>query len=540
MSITVQGLPSSRKTPGNYLKLQFGGAGTSGGSAPMRLAILGNMIATALTGALPSFTVDAGTEQVAGVPNETPVLCVSPDDAALKAGRGSELHLGATAAFALYPDAEVWLVPVAEGGGATKATCTLTLTGTATAAGTVRCEIAGRAVEYGFATGDTGIGATGLAAGITSAINNTPDLPVTAQFVAGTGVVTVTSKHGGLRCNEIRFRSFFLAGTTKTQIATGGGTVFQGMTGVSSVAAKMGGGATADSAVNALANMTAQRYHRIAMAFIDSTNINRVRDHMTSQADVTIMKWEQAVACLLDTLTNCQTISAAVNNEAVQIVWYESGDALPIEVACAVAAGRLNGDGRVGGGVEGENTRPQTNLDGLQLGSIPQQFAAADIPIATEVETALNYGLAPLVPSNRRPGNVQLVRSITSRHKDAQGNLNYAVIDTLDVTVGQALGDRIKTRMDVSFANCNVMADATDGSLPEAQRTVTPKMLKGWMLGELYEMQIAGWIQNVANREGQLTTELDGAVAGRINGEVPFEPVPAFHVFGGNFRQVRG
>ena len=51
MSITVPGVPASRKTPGITFNVVLGGPGSSSGSATKALMLLGNMIGTAITGA---------------------------------------------------------------------------------------------------------------------------------------------------------------------------------------------------------------------------------------------------------------------------------------------------------------------------------------------------------------------------------------------------------------------------------------------------------------------------------------------------------
>ena len=112
MSISVPGVPSSRKTPGITFNVVLGGPGSSSGSATKTLMLLGNMIGTAITGASPALSVAAGTATVA-----TPVFVASDSDAQTLFGAGSELHRMALAVFAQYPDATLYACPVADAGG---------------------------------------------------------------------------------------------------------------------------------------------------------------------------------------------------------------------------------------------------------------------------------------------------------------------------------------------------------------------------------------------------------------------------------------
>ena len=158
MSITVAGVPASRKTPGVNFNVVLGGSGTSAGQAPRRIMLLGNMIATALTNSSPSFTVAAGTAALA-----TPVFVPSPDDAAVLFGSGSELHRMAIKVFQQWPRALLYGISIAEAG--TAASGTLTFATTASEAFSVRCRIGGETFDVSVASGDT---ATAIAAAVAS------------------------------------------------------------------------------------------------------------------------------------------------------------------------------------------------------------------------------------------------------------------------------------------------------------------------------------------------------------------------------------
>jgi phage tail sheath gpL-like len=94
MTITVQGLSSSRKTPGVYLAVVLGGVATSAGAVAKKILLLGNRISAALTGASPTFSTPAGTQGDAD-----PVDVYSADDAKTMFGQGSELHRMALRVF---------------------------------------------------------------------------------------------------------------------------------------------------------------------------------------------------------------------------------------------------------------------------------------------------------------------------------------------------------------------------------------------------------------------------------------------------------
>jgi phage tail sheath gpL-like len=155
-AVNVNGLAASRKTPGVYLSVILGGPGTSAGDAPMKLLLMGRMITADIVNTAPSYTITAGTHKIASDPNITAVQVVNNDDGAEKFGRGSELHLMIVAAFAQWPDALLYAIPIANPAGAVRASTTLTFTaGTATSSGTLRFVIKGVTLDVAVASGDT-------------------------------------------------------------------------------------------------------------------------------------------------------------------------------------------------------------------------------------------------------------------------------------------------------------------------------------------------------------------------------------------------
>ena len=66
------GLSASRKTPGIYLAVILGGAGTSSGDAPKTILLQGNFLATAISAASPALSVAAGTMAAATASEKCP------------------------------------------------------------------------------------------------------------------------------------------------------------------------------------------------------------------------------------------------------------------------------------------------------------------------------------------------------------------------------------------------------------------------------------------------------------------------------------
>lgn len=539
MSITVAGVPASRKTPGVALNVVLGGPGTSAGAAPEKTILLGNAILTTLSGATPSFSVSAGTATV-----EQPVFVASSDDAATLFGRGSELHRMALAFFAQYPDGTLYACPVAQASGV-KGSAVITFATTSNAAFTIRMKLCGQIIDVPVESGTT---AVNIATAIADAVNDNQDLPFTAQNDAGGGTpgaaVTISAKHDGPRGNTLIVDMYFVSSTgAETRITTASTTSPGATTGIWSGTGTIGteitlaSGATQDTFANALSAIEPVRYHRIVGACIESTNIGRIVTHINAQAGPTIQLLEQAVCGSVDTYANAVTLATGQNAARLQVAWHHASVIPAGEVAAQVCAARLYGDSGVGGLLAGEADTPSANLDGLELGTVLMQRVIADQPTRTEIENALNNGLTPLTGSGSRPGYASVVRSITSRSLRS-GTPNYAVLDTSAVTVPDHVADTLRADLATTFAGCRLASESSDGLPPRASSVVMPSTVRARIAQRLKEMEDQAILVDVDANLSLLVVEADGVTPGRLNCEIPAEVIPGLHIVAGNVRQL--
>ena len=535
MTISIPGLGSAQKTPAVYLNVILGGPGTSAGAAPEKILLVGNLIGSALSGASPAFSVSAGTMPVA-----TPTFCASASDAVALCGSGSELARMASAVFAQYPSANVYLCAVAESGGAAGAAA-LTVATTATGAGTVRLRLCEQVIDVAVASGDT---ATVIAAAIADAINDNASLPYTAQN--SSGVVTITAKHAGPRGNSLIVDAYIVTSAspveqrvTSSGITSPFSSTFQWTSVGSTIGAEypLTGGSTADNYTNALAAVAAQKFGRIVVAANDATNIGRLVTHLNSLAAVSVGLRQQGIAATIDTLANATTLATGQNSSRLQVAWHHASKVPGPEVAAVLAAARLAGDTAVGGVLGGESSDPAANLDGVQLAVLLAQTNVADQPTATEIESALNNGLACVVPSSARPGLTALSRSITSRSLYL-GVPNYAVIDTEFVTVCDYVADDLQSSLAVTYQGFKLGADSTNGTPPLAPNVTTPSLVRSFILDKLAGYEVRAILRDVTANASLLAVQADPVVSGRLNCEIPCEPVSGLHIIAGNVRQL--
>jgi phage tail sheath gpL-like len=536
MAIQIPGLAASQALPGVYMSVILGGTGTSAGAAPIKIMLMGNKITSTLTNSAPSFTVTAGT-----MPNATPTFVASAGDAAILTGEGSELHNMARAVFAQYPEATVWLCSSAESGGA-RASLVLTFVNAATAAYTIRLVTQGKSYDIAVASGAA---IATIAEAVAQAVLDDPTLPFTAQFAAG--VVTFTAKHPGTRGNSLILRAYFVdSAGVETRITSSSTTSPGATTGIlsggtpSSEEYLFSGGTNTDDNTAALASMASVRYDRIAAAYIDSgstSNLTRLVAHMNALATPTEQKWQQGIIGLATDDSTAIGVAQGLNAPRLQAVWHYNNPMQPGVTAAEVAAARLIGDARAGGIRTGEAADPAANLDGMKLVTTPPQYGIADQPTTTEANNALNNSLTVLMPDPDRASGTVIARSVTTRSL-ANGTPNYAVRDTTNVTVPDYTADYLRADLAVTYAGVKLGSDGLDGRPPVVANVVSPSIVRDRIAFDLAQLEQRGILRDVEANLPLLKVEEDPVVSGRLNCEIPCEPMPGLHIIGGNVRQT--
>ena len=528
--INVSGLLTSRKTPGVYMSVILGGAGTSAGVAPLRMLIGGNKITSDLTGSAPSFTVTAGTQA-----NATPVQVFSPDDAATLFGYGSELHRMAIAVFAQFPDVQLWAVAVAESAGA-KASAVYTFVTSATAACTFRLRIRGKTLDVAIASGDT---VTTIATAVANAILADLSLPVTAQFAAG--VLTITAKNVGPRGNALPFVGYFVPAngrpikiTTSSTSSTAGTTCTLSGNSTHGQIYVMTGGTTADDVTAALASTITETYHRQAWAHVDSTNLALINTQMNTMAGVLSQRRQQCGASSNATAGTATSLATTINGYRTSIVWHRGSTTPPEETMAQLMAARLVGSGILGIEQSGEINDPACNLDGMTLATVEAPVEKADLPTDAQVEAALVAGVTPLVPTDG--GRMCIARSVVS-HVLTASQPDYSVFDTTDVSVPDYCADDMRSQFQKDFRAFKLGPRLADGQFVEASNITHAGLVRAWMKARLKSYEARGIIREVDARDASLVVEENAQVPGRLDSEAPTVPVPGFHIFGSNVRQ---
>ncbi len=467
-------VPLSTRKPGQRIGIDASGARAGASAANLNLLLIGYRITESGT---------ATDKQVYAITND--------GQGASLFGAGSELDLMIKAAADAYPYIPINAIAQAEPTGV-KASQTLTLAGTATAAGQVTSSIGGQSVTVDVAVDDT---AVVVAAALNAALGAKASLPVTSAVGVDPDddVVTVTYKTQGVTGNLCKVRCESTA--TGLTITAGGATLENG-TGAMDLTGEGG----------ILEVIEGTEYNFICCSDNASVNIGDIRDQIEELAGAMEMRNQQAIFGFTGTKEDGKTLATATDSAQVQIVIDPSNEDLPCELAAAVGAIRCYEAGL-------------TNLLPLNYVQIPGRSLPRSSMVDTDIEYCLQHGLTPLIQSGNR---LAICRSITTYLTDDAGNASDVLLDTL--TVDSAFETRrVLKESWRKFARAKV----TDDTL-RSIRSDTLQCLIGLEKRNIVEM--------VEEFKDNIVAERDSQVVGRVNVDVPANIVSGLYVLAGILR----
>lgn len=322
------------------------------------------------------------------------------EQVAALAGPNSMAHHAAQAWFSANKTTPLWVGLVADDGTGIAATATLTITGPATADGTLYVYIGGRRVAVPVASGDT---ATDVATAVAGAIA-TADVIVTATST--NGVVNLTCRHKGLAGNDLDLRLNYYD-DSETLPA-----------GIGATATAFTGGTTAPLLAPLFAAIEEQTFHIVAHPYTDTVTMQAINAELSRRWGPTVQQAGQAITAKGG---NFGTVSSwgetsALNAPTTSAFALDASPTPPWEDAAATAAviafyGEL------------DPARPFQTLrvPWLKPGKATSRFKP------DERDLLLYSGIA-----TRRVGPdgiVQLERAITMYRKNASGGDDVSYLD---------------------------------------------------------------------------------------------------------------
>lgn len=481
-------IPSSTRVPFVYVEIDPSKAQQGPTILDYRAAIIGQK--------LPSTPVA----------ENDPFLATSADEVGAAFGMGSMIHAMAIAWFAVNKQTETWFIGVEDAGGGTDATYTLTVSGPATAAGTVYLYVAGRRIAVGVSSGDS---ATAIAAAIDAAIQASDDypfLPVTSGVASN--VVTLTAKNAGTQGNYIDVRLNYQTGEF---LPAGAGVVIA--PGVA--------GATDPALTGAITALAGQQYHILAVGLNDATSHDAIRDELVARYDPSVQEEGHAFFAVTDTFANLVTYGSARNSEHTTVLGLEGPLSPPWELAASTAAIAA----RYG---QNDPARPFKYLElaGMVGPALVDRFTLA------ERETLLKNGISTAIV--QAGGNLVTERLITTFQTNASGAKSTAFLDLTTKLTLMYLRFDFRTSFATTFPRHKLADDGT--RFGPGQPVMTPKIGRAFAITRFRGWEELGLVEGAEQFMRDLIVERNTQDPNRLDFLLPPDLINQLQVAGASIQ----
>lgn len=453
-------------------------------------------------------TLLIGQKLAAGSANAgTPYLVTSEGNANALFGQGSMLARMVKFSRLCDPLGELWCIPLADDVAAVAGTGTITVAGTASAAGTIPLYIAGQKVNVAVALNDT---ATVIAASIAAAISAAADLPVTATSAAA--VATLTSKWKGATANDIQMMDSYYG-------QAGGEALPAGITLTYSSSGFLASGATNPSLTAAITAMGDIEYDYVIHPYTDATSLNLLATEMndsTGRWCYARQIYGHSYSALRGTSGTLVTAGNARNDQHATMAGFESDVQNPAWEYAASYGGRnavfLNVD----------PARPtQTGeLTGILPARPGKRF------LQTERQTLLTNGIATAYVGG---GTLRIERAITTYQKNAFNQADPSYLDSEVMHQNATVIRRLRNIITTKYPRHKLAADGT--RFGAGQAIVTPSVIRGEIVSEYYNMELDGLVENHDLFEKYLIVEIDATNPNRMNVLLPPDLINQLRIF---------
>ncbi len=318
-----------------------------------------------------------------------------------------------------------------------------------------------------------------------TAIDNQPELPVTAAVAAG--VLTLTAKNKGTAGNDIRLRAQTTASGTTTAIVA------------------MASGATDPDIAPALANVVAAGHNIIISPFCTQATLTALRTHldfvsgpMEQRGAVGVAGWYRVRSPPVPRWHHKSTADVlrwagiTVPSCCRQRLRRHMAHVLPVKKTRPVPLNTLT-----------------LALDVTDLASRPGR---------TEQENALHNGLTPFEVGSGE--TVQIVRAITTYTRNASGVDDVSLLDLTTIRTLDYVRKACRERIALRFPR-------------EKLSTRTPPLVRSELYDVLLKLEELEIIEEVDANKDALIVERDSQDVNRLNARIPSDVVNGLHVFAG-------
>lgn len=482
MAISFNNIPNTIRVPLVYIEFDNSGALTGTAAVPYKLLVLGQQNADATA------------------PTLTPVRITSADQAGEFFGRGSMLHN----MFRLIKGAntylETWALPAKDNPAGQKASAAVTLSGKATASGTLYLYIDGQAVSCAV-TADEELSAT--ATRLAEAVNAESSLPVTAAVAEEGASVTLTCRWPGESGNGLSA----VVSLYGEDIPTGLAVTCADFTGGS-------GDPDMDEVIAALGD---EQWHGIVLPWTGNAGLAALNVELDRRWGPMVQK--ESIAFTAFRGTHGETAEFGANSNSHLITCMGTGAKAPqapylwAAVYGVVALASLETD-------------PARPLQTLELaGIIPPPLK--ERWTMEERNLLLHDGIATYMV---QAGDIVAIeREVTMYQTNKWGEADPSYLDiTTPATLGY-IRYATKARITQKYPRHKLANDGTRYS--PGQAIVTPSVIRGELLALYRELEYAGIVENFDAYKADLIVERNSSDRNRVDVLAPPDIVNQFRIF---------
>lgn len=395
----------------------------------------------------------------------TAVLVSSQNIANELLGRGSQAAIIYSAYRKTDPFGEVWVMPLADAAAGTKASSTVTVTGSATGSGTLSLYVNGTLVQVGVTAGDL---ASEVATNIAAAVNAKLDLPCTAT--ANSAVATLTARNAGVAAGDLHVAVNLLGRAANEQLPAGITVTFDHTPG------------TGDPEIaDALAAVGDKDFPFVVLPYTGANQLNDIQEWFSEASGRYSWLYQLygvAFSAIKGTLAEVQTFGLGRNDKAVSVI--DASDAPEAAyVWAAVSAGAFAVS------VRADPALPLHNI------ALPL-MAPATRRTQGERNTLLYSAVTPVRINDA--DQVITDHVITTYRENEAGAPDNSYLDVETIFTLREIITRVVTMTKSRHARKKLLDDDTPAIGPSV---ITARLYRGDVIGVLRACASEGLIQNI-------------------------------------------
>lgn len=487
--ISFNTIPINILTPGQFIEFDSRNAVQGLPAVPHKILVIAPRLSTGTLAALTASRVRSAAE------GETML------------GRGS-VGAAMIAAVKLANNlTDCHLIGVDDNGAGVAATGTITITGPATAAGSINAYIAGVRVAIAIASGDV---QNTIATNLAAAINANSALPVSAAAV--TNVVTLTARNKGTTGNDVDVRLNYNSGEATAA-------------GLTVVVVAMSAGATNADMTTVTAALSDTQYHTIITPWADATTLGVLETFLAARWGGMVMKEGQAFVAVSGSYATVDAAAAARNSPFLVMMGAQKSPIPSYVIASCVGA------------LDASQAEDPSNCSRpRQTMAMPGILPPKESDRYTRVERNQHLidGASTYLVDD---GGVCRIERLVTTFKTSNGapDTSYQNVEMMRTLA--YLRYSVRVRIAQRYPRHKL---ANDGyQIPPGQPIVTPKVIRGELVALAQDWLAAGLIENLEQFKREVLVERNTTDTERVDAIIPPDVINGFRVLAAQiaFRQ---